>query len=75
MKKVNDTLSLLTIQQLSDKYNISKSLLYKLTHRREIRYFKPNNGRVFIDEIDFLDWIQSSEVKSINQVLVDSKLG
>lgn len=47
----------LTISQVSEKYDISKSKLYKATMNREFTFYKPNGGKIFIEESEIIAWI------------------
>lgn len=44
--------------------NISKSFLYKLTHRREIPFFKPNGKKIYFLKTDLNNWLLRNRVSS-----------
>ena len=47
---------------------ISKSLLYKLTSKRTIKFFKPNGGKIYFRKSDLDAWILSGERKSVDVI-------
>ena len=57
-----DGKGLISLSQLSQKYNYSLPSLYKILKKGEIKYFKPNGGKIFLLEEDFIHWIISAEV-------------
>ena len=48
--------------------DISKSMLYKLTSKKAIRYAKPNNGRLFFKKSDLDNWMMQNQSESINDL-------
>ncbi|WP_428167857.1 helix-turn-helix domain-containing protein [Chryseobacterium sp.] len=44
--------------------DVSPSLLYKLTSKRGIRYFKPNGGKIYFKKTDLEYWMLQNENKS-----------
>jgi excisionase family DNA binding protein len=45
--------------------DISESLLYKLTSKRAITYYKPNGGKIYFEKSDLNNWMKQNELKAI----------
>ena len=60
--------NLMTLSQLSEKYNISMSSLYKATHENLFSFYKPTGGKVYVDEVVFQNWLTQVYVPSANEV-------
>ena len=50
--------------------DVSESLLYKLTSKREITFSKPNGGKLYFKKSDLDDWMMLNQSKS-SRVLVN----
>ncbi len=48
--------------------NVSKSFLYKLTHKRLIRFSKPNGKKIYFLKSDLFKWMQSNPIKTIAEI-------
>ena len=48
--------------------NVSKSLLYKLTSRKEIPHYKPNGRVVYFERMELLNWLRQNPVKTEQQL-------
>lgn len=51
---------------------ISKSLLYKMTSKREISFYKPRNGKLYFEKEVLDNFIQQN--KHLSLVELDAKL-
>ncbi len=54
--------------------NVSKSFLYKLTHKRLIKFYKPSGKKIYFLKSDLLKWVQQNPVnsnESIEQKAID----
>lgn len=50
--------TLMTIKQLSEKYDVAIQTIHKVTSAKKIPYFRNGGrGKVFIRESDFIDYI------------------
>jgi excisionase family DNA binding protein len=58
--KTSDEDPLLTIDEVSKNYNLSKATIYGLTHKKEIPFYKPGK-RLFFLKSEILDWIKSGK--------------
>jgi len=73
-KQEKDSLQLQTIapkEFLSFKeaavyLKISESNLYKKTSKRVLKFFKPNNGKLYFKRCDLDAWVLKGECKSID---------
>ena len=56
--------------------DISKSFLYKLTHRKAINFTKPNNGKLYFKREDLDNWMlqNMSESSSVLENRVNNYL-
>ena len=50
--------------------DVSDSTLYKLTHKKEIEFTKPNRGKIYFRKSDLDNWMLQSKPKS-KRVLED----
>ncbi len=62
MKAVNE--KPYTSDQAAEYLGITKSYLYKLTHRNEIRHYKPGGKLVYFRKNDLDAWAFSNPVRS-----------
>lgn len=46
----------------------SKSYLYKLTHSRQIRHYKPNGKKLYFKRSDLEDWLLRNRVKTADEI-------
>jgi len=71
-KKMEGKANILSLKQLSTKYDVSLSRLYKATMRKEFSHFK--QGRVYVDEQVFVNWLTSNKVESVEKMQNTSKI-
>ena len=64
---------LLTVEQASCQYGISKSFLYKLTFNRILPYYKPGGKLIFFDKNDLEEWMTSNRILSANEITEKAK--
>lgn len=50
--------------------DVSESLLYKITSKRAITFFKPNGGKLYFKKTDLDHWMTQNVLKSV-RVLED----
>lgn len=53
---------ILTAEETADFLGISKNYLYKLTHRREIPYYRPNGKLIYFERADLMAWMRRNRV-------------
>lgn len=59
---MTDIKEVLDAAEACEFLNIKKSTLYKLTHRRQIPYYRPTGGKIYFWRQDLLDWALSNYV-------------
>lgn len=59
--------SILSFNETLEFMNVSKSFLYKLTSKREIKFYKPNNGKLYFKVTDLEEWMLRNE-KYLNMI-------
>lgn len=64
--------NILSFRQIAEKYDVSISRLHKASHRNEFPYFK--QGKNFVYESDFLEWLTSNRVESTQEVKAQSAI-
>ena len=65
-KNLND--EPLDIEQACQFTGFKKSYLYKLTHFKQINYFKPNKKKIYFLKSDLRDWILRNKQVSIPEL-------
>ena len=58
----------LTVDEVCQYTGLSKSTLYKLTHRREIPHFKPHGKLIFFNRREVEEWLQGGRVATAAQI-------
>ena len=58
----------LTFTQALEFLQVSKSTLYKLTHKRLIPFTKPGGKKLYFKKSDLVHWMNRNPVKSENQI-------
>lgn len=53
---------ILTAEETADFLGISKNYLYKLTHRHEIPYYRPNGKLIYFERADLMAWMRRNRV-------------
>lgn len=47
---------------------IAKGYLYKLTHRHEIPFYRPNGKLIYFERTDLMAWMRRNKVNSMEEV-------
>jgi excisionase family DNA binding protein len=47
----------MTFTEACDFLQVSKSTLYKLTHRKRIKFYNPGGKRLYFKKSDLLEWV------------------
>ncbi|MBT6837598.1 MAG: helix-turn-helix domain-containing protein [Bacteroidetes bacterium] len=63
-----NTKQVLTLQEVSNYTGLSKSYLYKLTHRSEIPFYKPNGKMIYFDRTELETWLKRNRSKSLTEI-------
>ena len=60
--------AVLTLAEAAEYMGLKKSYLYRLTHEKRIRHYKPNNKKIYFKVDDIIAWLTS------NPILTDEEL-
>ena len=60
--------AILTLAEAAEYMGLKKSYLYRLTHEKRIRHYKPNNKMIYFRVEDIIAWLTS------NPILTDEEL-
>ena len=55
----------LTLEEAALFMGISKSSLYKMTHRHELPFFRPNGKLIYFEKAELLKWMR--QVRSMSE--------
>jgi excisionase family DNA binding protein len=58
---------ILSFKEALDFLDISASMLYKLTHKRSISFFKPSGKLIYFQKKDLLSWLMQNKQISIEE--------
>lgn len=58
----------LTFEEARAFLQVSKSTLYKLTHKKLIPFSKPGGKVLYFKKADLINWMNSNPVKSAEQI-------
>lgn len=58
----------LSLPEAAEYIGVSKSTIYKLTHKKKIRYYKPNGKLIYFEKQDLTDFILSKFEKSCDEI-------
>ena len=50
----------LTLEEASHFFVISNSFLYKMTHRHDLRFFRPNFKLIYFEKAELLKWMRQN---------------
>lgn len=67
-KEIANSKAVLTLAEAAEYMGLKKSYLYRLTHEKRIRHYKPNNKMIYFMVEDIIAWLTS------NPVLTDEEL-
>lgn len=68
MKNIEANKAVLTLAEAAEYMGLKKSYLYRLTHEKRIRHYKPNNKKIYFKVEDIVAWLTS------NPILTDEEL-
>lgn len=72
MQESNLQKQVLTLKEVAQYTGLSMSYLYKLTHKSEIPFYKPNGKVIFIDRLELETWLKRNRSKSIDEIKQDA---
>lgn len=61
---LRDAKQVLTLEEAALFMGISKSSLYKMTHRHELPFFRPNGKLIYFEKAELLKWMRQNRSMS-----------
>ena len=61
---LRDAKQVLTLEEAALFMGISKSSLYKMTHRHELPFFRPNGKLIYFEKDELLKWMRQNRSMS-----------
>lgn len=58
----------LSFKEACSYLNLSPGWLYKLTHKNEIPFYKPNGKKIYFRKDELISWMTQKPVKSSEQI-------
>ena len=59
---LKDAKQVLTLEEAAIFMGISKSSLYKMTHKHELPFFRPNGKLIYFEKAELLKWMRQNRV-------------
>lgn len=57
---LRDAKQVLTLEEAALFMGISKSSLYKMTHKHELPFFRPNGKIIYFEKSELLNWMRQN---------------
>lgn len=61
---MKDSKQVLTLEEAALYMGISKSSLYKMTHKHELPFFRPNGKLIYFEKAELLRWMRQNRTMS-----------
>lgn len=58
----------LTVEELASYLGVKTSYIYKMTHNREIPYYKPGGKMVYFNREEIDEWVLSQRVATADEI-------
>ena len=65
---LNVAKEVLNLEEASLFLGISKSSLYKLTHKHELPFYRPNGKLIYFEKTELLKWMRQCRVKADSEI-------
>ena len=65
-----DSKDVLTLEEAAIFMGISKSSLYKMTHKHEIPFYRPNGKLIYFEKSELLKWMRQNRSMSEEEINV-----
>ena len=62
IKNIEANKAVLTLAEAAEYMGLKKSYLYRLTHEKRIRHYKPNNKMIYFKVEDIIAWLTSNPI-------------
>ena len=59
---LKDAKQVLTLEEAALFMGISKSSLYKMTHKHELPFFRPNGKLIYFEKAELLKWMRQNRI-------------
>jgi len=63
----------LSMEEAAIFLDLSKNSLYKMTHKHELPFYRPNGKLIFFERADLLNWVRSARVLSEKELEEETK--
>ena len=63
----------LTVEELASYLGVKTSYVYKMTHNREIPYYKPGGKMVYFNREEIDEWVLSQRVATANEIRSEAR--
>ena len=60
--------NVLTMDEMAIYTGLSKSTLYKMTSRKEIKHYKPNNKLIYFKRAEVEEWLFSNPINTDEEI-------
>jgi len=57
---LNDAKEVLTLEEAALFMGISKSSIYKMTHKHELPFYRPNGKLIYLEKSELLKWMRQN---------------
>lgn len=57
---IRDAKQVLTLEEAALYMGVSKSSLYKMTHKHELPFFRPNGKLIYFEKAELLNWMRQN---------------
>jgi len=65
---LNVAKDVMTLEEAALFMGMSKSSLYKLTHRQVLPHYKPNGKLIFFEKSELLAWMRQNRISSHSEI-------
>ena len=66
--EVLENKEVLNLEEASLFLGISKSSLYKMTHKHELPFYRPNGKLIYFEKTELLKWMRQCRVKADSEI-------
>ena len=66
------TMDILSFKEACKYLNLSASYLYKLTHKQQIPFYKPNGKKIYFKRSELEAWLLRNRVKTTDEIEQDA---
>ncbi len=63
----------LTVEELASYLNVKTSYIYKMTHNREIPFYKPGGKMIYFNREEIDEWVLSQRVATADEIRSEAR--